>query len=290
MIPALPIAQPVRGWSMLGVTGRAVHREWCARVFAPALTGQTGAARQRRLAQLTAVCDVHTWKLLRLDAGEPPADRDRHGRTTQPDDGRPLMARILAYTSPARGHLYPLTPILDELAARGHDIAVRTLACEVALMTRHGFAAAPISDQVEAITLQDWRGRNPRHALEIAVRGFGARAEHDAADLRRAIDQEQPDAVVVDVNSWGALAAAERWGGPWAALCPYPLALLPGRTALRPGPGPRPGPGGRIRDRLLRPLVLGAVQSTMLPPLNAVRTQAASGRCATPTTSSARRR
>ena len=49
--------------------GRAVHREWCARVFAPALTGQTGAARQRRLAQLTAVCDVHTWKLLRLDAG-----------------------------------------------------------------------------------------------------------------------------------------------------------------------------------------------------------------------------
>jgi AcrR family transcriptional regulator len=48
--------------------GRAVHRDWCTRVFAPALTGRTGAARQRRLAQLTAVCDVHTWKLLRLDA------------------------------------------------------------------------------------------------------------------------------------------------------------------------------------------------------------------------------
>lgn len=25
------------------------------------------------------------------------------------------MARVLAYTSPARGHLYPLVPILDEL-------------------------------------------------------------------------------------------------------------------------------------------------------------------------------
>jgi hypothetical protein len=25
------------------------------------------------------------------------------------------MARVLAYTSPARGHLYPVTPILDEL-------------------------------------------------------------------------------------------------------------------------------------------------------------------------------
>jgi hypothetical protein len=83
-------------------------------------------------------------------------------------------------------------------------------------MNERGFAAAPISDQVEAIRLQDWRGRNPRQALEIAVRGFGARAEHDAADLRQAIDQEQPDAVVVDVNSSGALATAcyARWS--WA--------------------------------------------------------------------------
>ena len=39
--------------------------------------------------------------------------------------------KILAYTSPARGHLYPLVPILDELAGRGHRIAVRTLASEV---------------------------------------------------------------------------------------------------------------------------------------------------------------
>ena len=38
------------------------------------------------------------------------------------------MARVLAYTSPARGHLYPLVQILDELAARGHEIAIRTLA------------------------------------------------------------------------------------------------------------------------------------------------------------------
>lgn len=185
------------------------------------------------------------------------------------------MARILAYTSPARGHLYPLTPILDELAGRGHDIAVRTLASEVALMTARGFAAAPISDQVEAIRLQDWRGRNPRHALEIAVRGFCARAEHDAADLREAIDQEKPDAVVVDVNSWGALAAAERWGGPWAALCPYPLALQsPDVPPFGPGLPPARGPLGRIRDRLLRPVVLGAVERTMLPPLNTVRGQA----------------
>ena len=49
--------------------GRALHRDWCRAAFAPFLIGLTGVARDRRLAQLVAVCDVYTWKLLRLDAG-----------------------------------------------------------------------------------------------------------------------------------------------------------------------------------------------------------------------------
>jgi UDP:flavonoid glycosyltransferase YjiC (YdhE family) len=61
------------------------------------------------------------------------------------------MSRVLAYTSPARGHLFPLTPILDELRARGHDIAVRTLSAEVELMRSRGFAAAAVDPAVEAI-------------------------------------------------------------------------------------------------------------------------------------------
>jgi AcrR family transcriptional regulator len=48
--------------------GRAVHREWCQRVFAPTLARLKGRDRDRRLAQLVAVCDVYTWKLLRRDA------------------------------------------------------------------------------------------------------------------------------------------------------------------------------------------------------------------------------
>jgi AcrR family transcriptional regulator len=49
--------------------GRVYHREWCARVFAPALAGRSGVEHRRRLAQLVAVCDVYTWRLLRRDAG-----------------------------------------------------------------------------------------------------------------------------------------------------------------------------------------------------------------------------
>jgi AcrR family transcriptional regulator len=49
--------------------GRRFHRSWCETVFHGALAHLGGVARDRRLAQLVAVCDVYIWKLLRLDAG-----------------------------------------------------------------------------------------------------------------------------------------------------------------------------------------------------------------------------
>jgi AcrR family transcriptional regulator len=49
--------------------GRRAHRQSCERVFAAALQGLEGVERERRLAQLVAICDVYTWKLLRRDAG-----------------------------------------------------------------------------------------------------------------------------------------------------------------------------------------------------------------------------
>ena len=47
--------------------GRAAHAAWCEQAFAPALDSLDGAARDRRIAQLVAVCDVYMWKLLRQD-------------------------------------------------------------------------------------------------------------------------------------------------------------------------------------------------------------------------------
>jgi AcrR family transcriptional regulator len=48
--------------------GRAVHREWCAYAFGPFLP-EDAVVRERRIAQLVAICDVYTWKLLRRDSG-----------------------------------------------------------------------------------------------------------------------------------------------------------------------------------------------------------------------------
>jgi AcrR family transcriptional regulator len=49
--------------------GRRGHQDWVEHVFPAALRGLRGAARHRRLAQLVAVADVYTWKLLRRDKG-----------------------------------------------------------------------------------------------------------------------------------------------------------------------------------------------------------------------------
>lgn len=182
------------------------------------------------------------------------------------------MSRVLAYTSPARGHLFPLTPILDELHGRGHEISLRTLSSQVGLMRDRGFEAAAVDPAVEAIEHQDWRARSAQAALRSSVQTFCARAEHDAPDLRRAIEEERPDLLIVDIQSWGALAVAEAWGGPWAAFCPYPLPL-PSRDAPPFGPGLPPAGGtlGRLRDAALRPLVFGTVERVVVRRLNELR-------------------
>ena len=182
------------------------------------------------------------------------------------------MARILAYTSPARGHLFPLTPILDELRRRGHDVSLRTLAAEVERMRERGFAAEPVDAAVEAIAHDDHGARTPRGALLRSIGTFVARGERDGPELRDAIARERADAVIVDVNSWGAMAAAEAWGGPWAMFCPYPLPL-PSRDAPPFGPGlpPARGPLGRLRDGLLRPVFWGTFARATLPAVNELR-------------------
>lgn len=49
--------------------GRALHRAFRARVFAPWLPRRRGPAYDRRLAQFIVATDVYTWKLLRRDHG-----------------------------------------------------------------------------------------------------------------------------------------------------------------------------------------------------------------------------
>ena len=75
------------------------------------------------------------------------------------------MSTILAYTSPALGHLFPMTPLLLELRSRGHRVHVRTLAGQVDRMESLGLEASAMDARVEGIENPDWKAGNARAAL-----------------------------------------------------------------------------------------------------------------------------
>jgi MGT family glycosyltransferase len=94
----------------------------------------------------------------------------------------------------------------------------------------------------------------------------------EAADLRAAIGAVRPDALITDINPWGAMAVAEASGIPWAAVAPYTLPISsPDVPPFGPGFAPATNLLGRLRDAIARPLIIGAVERTILPKLNAVR-------------------
>src|ERR1700758_5804947 len=119
------------------------------------------------------------------------------------------MATILAYTSPALGHLFPFSALLVELAGRGHKIHLRTLSTGVAMGRSLGFASDIIDPRIEAIVHDDWKASNPRAALKRAVDVVCQRAAYEVADFTDAIAQTRPDALIVDINCWGALSVAD---------------------------------------------------------------------------------
>lgn len=71
ILKAYAEADLVDGLVELAKRGRDFHVTWCRSAFA--VDTQTGAAgsveRERRLAQIVAVCDARTWSILRLDSG-----------------------------------------------------------------------------------------------------------------------------------------------------------------------------------------------------------------------------
>ena len=184
-----------------------------------------------------------------------------------------MMARYLVYTSPARGHLYPIVPTLEELRRRGHEVVVRTLSSEVELVRNLGFEAQAIDPAIEREEHADWRARTPIGALRDNLHVFFERARYDGPDLRGAIEEERPDVLLVDINTYGAMAVAESSGMPWATWCPYFLPT-PSHDAPPFGLGLPPSRGalGRLRDRLLSPVLLG-IYNRQAPELDAVRAQ-----------------
>jgi MGT family glycosyltransferase len=182
------------------------------------------------------------------------------------------MPRYLVYTSPARGHLYPVVPTLEEFKRRGHEVVVRTLASEVGLLRGLGFEAAAIDPAIERREPDDWQARTPIGAQRRAVKMFADRAEHEVPDLGRAIAEVTPDALLIDVQTWGAASVAEASGLPWAFWTPYSLPI-DSRDAPPFGLGlaPRGDRLGRMRDRIARRIMLAPAEKIVLRSVNTIR-------------------
>lgn len=182
------------------------------------------------------------------------------------------VATILAYTSPALGNLLPIAALLAELKARGHRIVLRTHRAGLAATADLGFESAPVDPRIEADEMTDWTAPTARAALRTAFEVFGRRATAEIGDLRIAIAEAGADALIVDPNCWGASAVADAQELAWASFWPFPPFLRsPGVPPFGPGLRPRGGRTGRVRDALLRPMVSGPIERTMLGPMNAAR-------------------
>jgi MGT family glycosyltransferase len=160
--------------------------------------------------------------------------------------------KVLAYTSPARGHLTPMMGPLLELRRRGAEVHVRTLAAGVDNVRAAGLEAEPISPAVEAIPHTD---HEARVQITSGARSFAtlrARARHEVPDFEAALDAVGPDIVIVDSTTFGAKAVAEREGLRWAVSQPS-LIEEPAADGTPFGLGLRPlsGPLGKARDRAL---------------------------------------
>ena len=89
-------------------------------------------------------------------------------------------------------------------------------------------------------------------ALKLSVAVFGRRAPYEVADLTDALAGVRPDALLVDVNCWGALSAAEADGHPvGVSLAIHAAAAVPGRAPFGLGLRPLPGAWAESETRSL---------------------------------------
>lgn len=183
------------------------------------------------------------------------------------------MNRYLIYTAPGSGHLYPLIPTMQELRRRGHDVHVRTEASAVPGLERLEIAAKAIHQGIEQRADDTWQAKTPVGALRRSIAMYVDRAHYEVGDLQQALGTERPDAVLLDNNCWGAAAAAQSAGIPWAQAATFLLPLVT-RDAPPFGLGLKPARGwpGKLRDEAIRRTAV-PLFDRQLPPVNRLRTE-----------------
>ena len=185
------------------------------------------------------------------------------------------MAVVLAYTSPAIGHLFPFCALLSEVASRGHRVHVRTLDAGVDLCRLLRFAAERVDPRIEFLQSDDWTTGSALRVVGRTVEMLARRAAIEVADIDAAIRDVKPDVVLVDANCWGAISTLEAQrtrGVPWLVFSPFiPYLDSPGSPPFGPGAPPRTGRVGRVRDLGIRTVTYPVFDRPFRNGINPVR-------------------
>ncbi len=181
------------------------------------------------------------------------------------------MKTFLIYTSPARGHLYPMMDIALELKNEGHIVFIQTLAEEREIIISEGLQHLSISSDIEGLPLEDYYKKNPVSQIKSAFNTWLARAPYEIEDLQKSYNQINPDILIIDVNTWGAGAFAEAQNKPWVMFMPYCLPIAsPDTPAFGPGFKPPTNIFHRLRDIIVNGIVQNAVKG-YIKKLNEIR-------------------
>src|SRR4051794_21454357 len=182
------------------------------------------------------------------------------------------MARILAYTSPGAGHVFPLVGGLLELQRRGHTVHIRTAPGLLPTLAQAGLDGSAVDPPILGITAKDYLAPTGRAPPMEGLKQIIERGAVDGAGLDAALAEFHPDALLVDSNAWGAVVHAEASGLPWALALPTLLPLRePGIPPYSLAMPPARGPLGRMRDAVLWPIIEKAFGKALLPGVNELR-------------------
>ncbi|MFC9558711.1 glycosyltransferase [Agromyces sp. NPDC056965] len=173
----------------------------------------------------------------------------------------------------AGGTVPPEIGVARRLAERGHRVTVLADDPLEAPAVAAGARFRPTTGRVTA-PFDDWAIRTPPGiARGMADQMIVGPAPVQAADTIAAIDELEPDLVVVSSFAVGAMIAAESRGVPFDLLIPNTYAL-PAKGMPPFGVGLAPGRGamGALRDRAFGAAGRRLFDRFALAPLNAVRT------------------
>ena len=186
------------------------------------------------------------------------------------------MSTFYAYTSPATGHLFPMVPGFLELQRRGHTVHVRTDPKHVDAVRAAGLRDVEgVDPRILEIPATDYEVSSPKERLTRGLEDLIRRGPYEMAQLRADVERLRPDVLLTDINSYGAVVAAEATGLPWASIQPTLLAF-PSDDVPPFGFGLRPlgGPVGRLRNRVMNRVMVGVYSKAMMPGINGLRADA----------------